>query len=67
MAEVKLIAWTQVNWNLINGYKGFESDAKQGIEALIEFAGAVEGVLPLNDGTPKEVVGRKILAEGEQD
>lgn len=34
-----MIAWTQVNWNLIKGYKGWETDAKQGIEALIEFAG----------------------------
>lgn len=39
MPTVELLAWTQVNWAKINGHKGFQSDARQGIEALIEFAG----------------------------
>ena len=37
--KIEMIAWTQVNWNKILGYRGLETDAKQGIEALIEFAG----------------------------
>jgi thymidylate synthase (FAD) len=39
MPEVKMIAWTHVNWNMINGHNGWTTDAKQGIEALVEFAG----------------------------